>query len=100
MAIPKAVARSAPPAAQTAGSGSDAHQERSFGHGTGGWASVAKRLFLALSSSDHFSFPFRLSPRTVAATLLGVALTLLVAQQPALRALARQNLAEAAKMRN
>jgi len=62
-------------------------------------ALVCLRLFLGLSSSDLFTLPLWLSPRTIIATLLGVLLVLLAAQWPALRAVARANLAETAKLR-
>jgi putative ABC transport system permease protein len=55
--------------------------------------------FLRLSSSDLFSLPFWVSPRTVAVAVLSILLVLLLAQWPALRAVAHMNLAEAAKAR-
>lgn len=57
------------------------------------------KLFLGLYSSDLFSLPFWISPRTSFVTILGVLLVLLVAQWPALRTIARTNLAEAVKLR-
>jgi len=50
-------------------------------------------------SSDFFSLPFYVYPRTVFMAFLGVFLILVVAQWPALRRVARMNLAEATKLR-
>ncbi|MGI5834882.1 MAG: ABC transporter permease [Chloroflexota bacterium] len=54
---------------------------------------------LLLFSSDLFSMPFWLQPRTVIASVFGVSVVLLVAQWPALRQVAQLNVAEASKMR-
>jgi putative ABC transport system permease protein len=55
--------------------------------------------FLQLYSTDLFSMPFWLAPRTVVLAVLGALLVVLVAQAPALRGIARMNVAEAAKTR-
>jgi putative ABC transport system permease protein len=55
--------------------------------------------FLRLYSSDLFSLPFWLAPRTLVLAVLGVLLIVQIAQAPALRAVARMNIAEAAKAR-
>jgi ABC-type antimicrobial peptide transport system permease subunit len=54
---------------------------------------------LALYSSDLFALPYVMSPPTVLVAAVGVVLTLLLAQWPALRQLARANLAEAVRTR-
>jgi putative ABC transport system permease protein len=56
--------------------------------------------FLRLSSSDLFTLPFWVSGRTVAIAMVGIALVLLLAQWPALRQVARMNLAEVARARD
>ena len=55
--------------------------------------------FVHLYSSDLFSMPFWLYPRTVGLTCVGVLLGVLISQGPALRGVARMNVAEAAKAR-
>lgn len=50
-------------------------------------------------SSDFFSLPFYVYPRTVFVALLGVLLVLIFAQWPALRRVAHMDLAEATKLR-
>jgi putative ABC transport system permease protein len=62
-------------------------------------AIVATRRILALYSSDLFTFPFVMAPRTVAVSALGVLLVLLLAQWPALRRLGRMSLADAVRAR-
>jgi putative ABC transport system permease protein len=62
-------------------------------------AMFATRWVLALYSSDLFALPYVMSPPTVLVAAVGVVLTLLLAQWPALRQLARANLAEAVRTR-
>ena len=62
-------------------------------------AIVASSQVLALYSGPLFALPFVLSPQTLGAAVLGVALTLLLAQWPALRAAGRLPLAEAVRTR-
>lgn len=54
---------------------------------------------LGLYASELFAMPFVFSGRTVGVAMLGVGLVLLVAQWPALRQVARANLAEAVRTR-
>jgi putative ABC transport system permease protein len=58
---------------------------------------LAGRWALSYYSSDLFSLPFAVSFRTIGVSVVGVALVLLVAQWPALRAVARTDLAEACR---
>ncbi len=62
-------------------------------------AVLATREVLALYSNDLFAFPFVMSRLTVATAAAGVALVLLFAQWPALRAVARAPLADAVRSR-
>jgi putative ABC transport system permease protein len=55
--------------------------------------------FLQLFSTDLFSMPYWLYPRTVILSAVGVLLVMLLAQAPALRGVASMNVAEAAKAR-
>jgi putative ABC transport system permease protein len=55
--------------------------------------------FLQLFSTDLFSIPYWLYPRTVILLVVGVLLVMLLAQAPALRGVASMNVAEAAKAR-
>ncbi len=57
------------------------------------------RFFVRLFASDLFTLPVHVHPRTVAAAFIGVGLTLLIAQRPSLRQVARMDLAESAKLR-
>jgi putative ABC transport system permease protein len=57
------------------------------------------RFFVRLFASDLFTLPVHVYPRTVAAAFIGVGLTLLIAQRPSLRHVARMDLAESAKLR-
>jgi ABC-type antimicrobial peptide transport system permease subunit len=50
-------------------------------------------------SSDLFSLPFVIRPATVAVAVSGVFLLLLLAQWPALRRVARSNLADEVRVR-
>ncbi|MHB8420897.1 MAG: FtsX-like permease family protein [Myxococcales bacterium] len=59
----------------------------------------ATKAMLALYSSDLFTLPFVLSPRTLAAACAGVVGVLLMAQWPALRRLGRESVAEAVRVR-
>jgi putative ABC transport system permease protein len=58
---------------------------------------LAGRWALSYYSSDLFSLPFAVSFRTIGVSVVGVALVLLVAQWPALRAVTRTDLAEACR---
>ncbi len=55
--------------------------------------------FLQSFSTDLFSLPFWLYPRTVLLAVLGILLIVLLAQAPALRGVAGMNVAEATKAR-
>jgi putative ABC transport system permease protein len=63
-------------------------------------AIAATKKVLALYSSDLFALPYVLAPRTVAVSALGIVAVLLLAQWPALRALARTSLADAVRTRD
>ncbi len=63
-------------------------------------ALLAIREVLGLYSGDLFTFPFVVSSETIGASIGGVFLVLLVSQWPALRAVARTNLAEAVRTRS
>ncbi len=62
-------------------------------------ALLSIREVLALYSGDLFAFPFVLSRATVAWSLSGVLFVLLVSEWPALRQVARSNLADAVRER-
>ncbi|QQE77535.1 FtsX-like permease family protein [Alicyclobacillus sp. SO9] len=57
------------------------------------------KLYLAQYTSDLFSMPFWLYPRTIVLAVVGILLVLLFAQWPALRRVTKMNLADATKMR-
>lgn len=62
-------------------------------------AALTTRYAISLYDSDLFSLPFVLSGRTVGVSAVGVALVLLLAQWPALRQVARANLADTVRTR-
>lgn len=62
-------------------------------------AVVAIKRLLALYSSDLFSFPFVLSPSTIAVACGGIGLVLLAAQWPALRSISKSSIADAVRDR-
>lgn len=62
-------------------------------------AIAAARALLATFESDLFSLPFVLSPGALGLTLGGIFVLVLLAQAPALRRVARANLAEAVRAR-
>jgi putative ABC transport system permease protein len=62
-------------------------------------AALASRVMLDTMSSDLFSLPFVIRPVTVAVAVSGVLLLLLLAQWPALRRVARSNLADEVRVR-
>jgi putative ABC transport system permease protein len=62
-------------------------------------AVLATKQVLALYSGDLFALPFVMSASTVSATGVGVVAVLLLAQWPALRAVAQAPLAEAVRSR-
>lgn len=61
---------------------------------------LASRAMLASFSGELFAFPFVLQAPTVAVTLVGVFVVVLLAQWPALRKVAHASLAEAVRVRS
>ena len=70
-----------------------------FGTKTGDYALAALAAFVRLYSSDLFTMPFWISARTLALALIGALVVLLIAQIPALREVAGEDLAESTKLR-